>query len=244
MSATAVVAPSMWTDLVDALSELTELPRSRTANTGSYSYSYADLGDALSAVRPKLKQHGFAITQPVCIADGLVYVTTTLLHRSGDHFESPWLGFAAPSTPQAIGSVITYGRRYSLMATLGLGTDDDDGAAASSAPVRATSAPARTAPPRAVSAPPRDDGPDEPPKPTEAQSRKLHALLTKLHLSERTEKLQWIGGVLGREISSTSEVTRLEAARLIDIAEELHASDPWAVPDADDELPEPTGEGY
>jgi ERF superfamily len=231
MSAVAVDVPTMWDDLVTALSELSELPRSRTANTGTYSYSYADLGDALSAVRPVLAKHHLAISQPVSLVEGVVRISTTLLHSSGQHFESPVLSFPAPPSPQAIGSVITYGRRYSLMATLGLGTDDDDGAAASSAPVRAAPAPpARTAP----------VVPDDPSKPSQSQANLLHGLLTKLHLSERDTKLRWVSEQLGREISSTSEVTRDETAQLIDVARALHESDPWKLPDD----PAPVDEGY
>lgn len=236
---------SMYGDLVAALAELTELPRGRTANVGSYSYSYADLGDALGAVRPVLAQHGLAVVQPVYGEPGTISVQTVIVHRSGERFESPWLTVAVPQQggSQAVGSAITYARRYSLMATLGLGTDDDDGAAASTGPARTPSAPVRR-PQSEPDAPPSPAGHETVPhdRPSDAQARKLHALLNRLHLSERTEKLAWITVQLGREIESTSEVTRDEVARLIDIAEALHDTDPWAPVDEPDHDEPRTGD--
>src|SRR5688572_22873174 len=49
--------------LVAALAELEDIPKKHTANMGSHSYTYADLADALSYVRPILAKHGLAVTQ-------------------------------------------------------------------------------------------------------------------------------------------------------------------------------------
>jgi hypothetical protein len=122
--------------LVAALGELTDVPKGREAKiptkTGaSYGYKYADLADALSMVRPILKKHGLAITQTATNPDhDTVAIHTTLFHASGE-----WLSFAPLLLPngrtaQETGSAITYGRRYALLAVLGLAAEDDDGASA------------------------------------------------------------------------------------------------------------------
>ena len=56
-----------------------------------------------------------------------VSITTTLLHSSGEYitFEPTIMNASSPMA-QEIGSAITYGRRYSVSAVLGLGAEDDD----------------------------------------------------------------------------------------------------------------------
>jgi hypothetical protein len=123
---------------VAALGELDDVTRTRTADTGSYSYRYADLGAVLGAARSVLAGHGLALFQVVAVDGREVEVATTIMHTSAQ-----WLTFApmrlpAGTTAQAAGSAMTYARRYSALAVLGLATDDDDGA---------TAAPRHTGPP-------------------------------------------------------------------------------------------------
>ena len=67
---------------------------------------------------------------------------TRLSHASGQWFESEWPVCKLPAQPQAIGSAMTYARRYSLFALVGIAGEDDDGEAANAAP---TPAPVRAA---------------------------------------------------------------------------------------------------
>jgi ERF superfamily len=115
---------------VAALGELEEVPRKQVANAGPYSYRYATLGDVLSYVRPVLTRHGLSVTQIPETEPDTVIVTTIITHTAGDERSFPPLRLPAGRTPQAIGSAITYARRYDLMSILGLATEDDDGAAA------------------------------------------------------------------------------------------------------------------
>lgn len=121
------IAPS----IVKALGELNEVPRKRTANTGSYSYSYADLGDAIGMTREILAANDLALTQSAEVLEDEVVIWTTLLHASGQYLTYAPTRLPAGKTAQNTGSAITYARRYSLMAALGLATEDDDGASAS-----------------------------------------------------------------------------------------------------------------
>lgn len=117
--------------MVAALADLTVIEKGHTANAGSYSYGYADLGDLVKATRPVLAEHGIVALTPVHAYEGGLGCSVVLLHSSGGawHFET--LPFPHGRDAQATGSMITYHRRYALLAALGMATgDDDDGAAA------------------------------------------------------------------------------------------------------------------
>lgn len=111
-----------------------------TDKPGAHKIKYATLKAILDVVRPKLMENGIRIRQgsgrSYSMDDGggvkgrLVMVYTDLVHGpSGQvdrtEVEIPIIRLDA----QAMGSAITYGRRYSLLAALGLATDeaDDDG---------------------------------------------------------------------------------------------------------------------
>jgi hypothetical protein len=134
--------------LVKATGEMTDVARKRTANAGSYSYSYADLGDALGMARPVLSANGLAVLQTAEANHDEVVVHTTILHESGQYVAFAPTRLPAGKTAQATGSAITYARRYSLMAALGLATEDDDGATASPRPERVHRVAAKPAGPR------------------------------------------------------------------------------------------------
>ena len=73
--------------------------------------------------------NGLSITQTFSIPPqdcGEVIIETTLMHDSGEWVSSQLALRPVKNDPQAFGSAITYGRRYSLAAILGIVTDDDD----------------------------------------------------------------------------------------------------------------------
>lgn len=192
---------------VAAQAELVDVARGRTASVetrtgGSYSYSYADLADVLTTVRPVLAAHQLAVVQPVQIHDGMVEVTTVLVHASGQLVEFGPIAFDAGATPQAAGSATTYARRYGLLAALGLATEDDDGAAASTTP-RARGRQQRGAAVESQLA-------------TEAQLRGLAAAMTAAGVTDRAERLTVVAQLVGREVASSRELTRREASDALD----------------------------
>lgn len=93
---------------------------------------HVSLDTLLSLVVPALNQVGLAVSQRPTIVDGQPALRTRLVHaESGEVDEDVMLLLVAKQDPQGQGSGITYARRYSLMATLGLSADaDDDGNAA------------------------------------------------------------------------------------------------------------------
>ena len=94
---------------------------------------YADLAAVWDAARPALSANGLSVVQTVSTVDGgaAVVVCTTLLHASGQFLRECLQLPVAQRTPQAVGSAITYGRRYALAALVGVAQEDDDGAAGS-----------------------------------------------------------------------------------------------------------------
>lgn len=95
---------------------------------------YATVDQILDYVRPILSKNGLSIMQFPSNDDNRITMTTMLLHSTGEFIQSP-AASAIPvkSDPQAVGSAITYLKRYSLSAMLGLSTGekDDDGNSAS-----------------------------------------------------------------------------------------------------------------
>ena len=197
VGASSSAAPA---DLVAALSELEDVARSQTADAGTYTYRYADLADILGAARPILAKHNLAVTQPVDSVDGVVHVKTRFWHVSGQVFDSPALSMPQPAGAQGLGSAITYLRRYSLLAALGLATEDDDGKAATAAVT-----------------PPRHTGRGRSAPADEATRRTRHAmaLFNELGLGARDDRLAVTSDILGRDVGSWSELSPSEANRVI-----------------------------
>lgn len=97
---------------------------------GNFSYKYATLTAVLDACRAPLSENGLSIVQFTEGGPADVTVTTRLIHSSGQWLESSLTVRATKPDAQGLGSAITYGRRYSLMAMVGIAPEDDDGQAA------------------------------------------------------------------------------------------------------------------
>lgn len=95
---------------------------------------YADLSAVLEAVLPALHANGFCLMQPCGQDEYGPYVETTLIHSSGERFASKVYLLIGKQDMQAVGSAISYARRYGLLGMAGLAPEDDDGEATKSAP--------------------------------------------------------------------------------------------------------------
>lgn len=114
---------------------------------------YANLEDTLSEfVRPVLTKHGMSMFQSVKSEENRVGVCTTLLHESGEYIEGDYVycdvivpisskGNKILTEGQATGVNITYLRRYSLNAALGINGDKDTDGAYTSKPLEEETAP-------------------------------------------------------------------------------------------------------
>lgn len=110
--------------LAKAQAEIEGAEKSRT--NPAFKSQYATLADAWDACRGPLSKNGLSIVQLPTFTDGKARVTTMLLHSSGQFIEESLDLPVSKSDAQGIGSAITYGRRYGLMAMAGIAPDDDD----------------------------------------------------------------------------------------------------------------------
>ena len=146
---TSDVTPSSLAEALAAFqSELPPIGKANTANTGTYSYSYADLADISRAVMPLLGKHGLSFTSfPTLDEGGRFVLRYTLRHASGES-DSGSYPLPANGSAQQMGSAISYARRYALSAVTGIAPDeDDDGKAAGTYEYRSERPASRQAPP-------------------------------------------------------------------------------------------------
>ncbi|CAK0755691.1 hypothetical protein CCP3SC1_2530001 [Gammaproteobacteria bacterium] len=127
--------------LADFQSNIPPIKKTKTAEvqskTGrSYTYHYADIADIQKAIAPKMRECGLSATFDTAQDGDTLSVTCTIHHVDGhsEHatFPVPIDRNARMNDTQKVGSALTYGRRYSLCAALGIVTaeDDDDGRSA------------------------------------------------------------------------------------------------------------------
>jgi ERF superfamily len=95
----------------------------------SQTFRYASLAGGLEIVRKCLSKHEIAIAQATAIEreTGLIKLTTTLLHTSGEWICSDWPVCPTRETaaPHRMGAALTYARRYALFTLVGIAGEDD-----------------------------------------------------------------------------------------------------------------------
>jgi len=117
--------------LVKALNEIGGV--GKAAANPFFKSKYATLENVIDASKPILAAHGIALIQfPGAYNQGAMSLETVLLHESGEWVTgSEAFGVAtAKADPQAVGSALTYARRYAQMAVLNMPAVDDDGESA------------------------------------------------------------------------------------------------------------------
>lgn len=92
---------------------------------------YADLASLDEASKEALAKNGLSIVQMPRASGRQVTLVYLLLHESGQYLGSDCMMTAQQDTPQAVGSCITYLRRYTKAALVGISQSDDDGNEAS-----------------------------------------------------------------------------------------------------------------
>ena len=111
--------------LVKAQAECQNVTMNRT--NPHFKSRYADLAAVRDAIIPVFNKHGIAIIQtPTTDSFSGFALETRLVHSSGEHMI--W-SFPLPSDTskmQAIGSAISYARRYTLSAIAGVASEEDD----------------------------------------------------------------------------------------------------------------------
>lgn len=113
-----------------AISQMqSELPTVAYDKDGHNS-KYASFDAIKKTVNPVLSAHGFKDLYFIKQEDKQICITVKLLHKSGHSEETsltlPHETSGNKNSVQAIGSTISYGRRYCLLSILGVATGDDN----------------------------------------------------------------------------------------------------------------------
>jgi ERF superfamily len=122
-------------ELVNPVKSLTGvIDRWGTGNEGQ-TYRYAPLSAGLDIVRQTLCKHELAVIQTTHVDQetGMVMLTSTLAHGSGEWISASWpvCRTADMTNPKLMGAALTYARRYGLFTMVGIAGEDDLDAPAS-----------------------------------------------------------------------------------------------------------------
>jgi ERF superfamily protein len=116
-------------ELANPEKSLTATIRSPFPREGDRSFRYASLSSGLDLVRKSLGRHEIATVQTTSIdeAAGLIRLTTTLAHSSGEWVSSDWpvCPVSETAAPHRMGAALTYARRYALFTLVGIAGEDD-----------------------------------------------------------------------------------------------------------------------
>jgi hypothetical protein len=177
-----------------------------------YRSKYADLASVWDACRAALTKNGLSVVQlPDTTADG-VFLHTTLAHSSGQWMRGTMPVRPVQDTPQGLGSALTYARRYSLAAMVGVAPDDDDDGNAASAGTPANNG-HRTAAPKPSESP-------EQAKAREAGNRIREAI----NLAKTPEEIDRVITAQTKTLEEIKGVSKTAYEFLIEFANERKAN--------------------
>ena len=184
-------------------------PAEKNATNPHLKNKYANISAIYDAVREVLPKHGLCVVQTMLPTDGTrAHVRTTLAHKSGQWFASECvMPLDRQGGAQGMGSAITYARRYSLSAILGVVADeDDDGNGAQGRNNRAQIEKDRAAAKA-----------NNPSPPSDPQRKMFMSMMSKKHNGNRDAILDDLSKYFGRKIASSNELTKAEISEMIEV---------------------------
>jgi hypothetical protein len=115
-------------DLVSALVKASAEIKTakKDAENPFFKSKYSDLPSIVEACKSALLKNNLVVTQSTTLVNGVTALVTTLHHTSGQWIRGYYPVTAVKADPQAMGSAITYARRYALSAIVGVVSEDDD----------------------------------------------------------------------------------------------------------------------
>lgn len=125
---------NLYARFMKVLNEVPNFVTDETAQAGNRTYKYLNLATILKTIKPVFEKHGLAFSQRVTFdnageARQVIGTVETIIFDNEDLMVACSYPFFVTGDPQQVGSAITYARRYSLYAVLGIFPDkDDDGA--------------------------------------------------------------------------------------------------------------------
>ena len=163
-------------------------PAVKDARNTHYGNAYLTLSATLDAIMPALNANGLALVQHVMPdGDNGLLLITRLYHSNGEWLSSEYPVSPTRADPQGLGSALTYGRRYAVMALVGIAPEDDDGEAASGPSMRSQTAKQTSRPRRALQ---RTQMPMDPETAAAALADALDNATTADQLAELAETLK------------------------------------------------------
>ena len=99
----------------------------KDADNPFFGSKYANLEAVINCAKSALDNNGLAVSQFPIMDQGYCGVETILMHSSGEWISNTLLLACKKQDPQAMGSAITYARRYAYQSVLGIPSEDDDG---------------------------------------------------------------------------------------------------------------------
>ena len=129
IGAIAAALAKAQAELTNPEKALTATIRAANPREQDQTFRYAALSSGLDIVRKALGGHEIATVQTTAIDQeaGLIRLTTTLAHSSGEWLSSEWPVCAISETaaPRRMGAALTYARRYALFTLVGIAGEDD-----------------------------------------------------------------------------------------------------------------------
>jgi hypothetical protein len=129
IGAIAAALAKAQAELTNPEKSLTATIRASNPRDNDQTFRYAALSSGLDIVRKTLGGHEIATVQTTTIdrEAGLIRLTTTLAHASGEWLSSEWPVCAISETaaPRRMGAALTYARRYALFTLVGIAGEDD-----------------------------------------------------------------------------------------------------------------------
>ena len=129
IGAIAAALAKAQAELTNPEKSLTATIRASNPRDNDQTFRYAALSSGLDIVRKSLGGHEIATVQTTAIDKeaGLIRLTTTLAHSSGEWLSSEWPVCAISETaaPRRMGAALTYARRYALFTLVGIAGEDD-----------------------------------------------------------------------------------------------------------------------
>ena len=130
--------------------EIADMPK----DSKGYGYTYTSYDALVKYLRPLLTKHGISFVQMPVGSDNEIGVETLYMHTSGEWIRSavcsPIVESKQMNVYQSVGAAITYFRRYSLSAFVGIASDEDNDVA--QIPTQAQKIPAKKTAPKTAQA--------------------------------------------------------------------------------------------
>jgi hypothetical protein len=129
IGAIAAALAKAQADLTNPEKALVATIRASNPRDQDQTFRYAALSSGLDIVRKALGGHEIATVQTTAIDKeaGLIRLTTTLAHSSGEWLSSEWpvCPISETAAPRRMGAALTYARRYALFTLVGIAGEDD-----------------------------------------------------------------------------------------------------------------------